>query len=240
VNAAYLKRTLSNLPPAYIFTADSIVNPWINVIAGISAEEYCYLKDIEREAYMINEIITRFEARIESMDGNAAHGRRVLYLCKLIAAKESIAFDDDVLTFAAYFHDIAAYPFYAKRFAGSYDHATESAKLVPGIAEEYGFDGRQLSMIVEAVEYHNKAKLGSFNETRLLRNADGVDYLGYVAAARDIVKSPNDFAKALELLKSRKEQFYPMIDLPFALELAAPRIEEREHFIARFEEEIMV
>jgi HD superfamily phosphodiesterase len=189
---------------------------------------------------MINEIITRFEAHIESIEGNVAHGRRVLYLCKLIAAKESIAFDEYVLTFAAFFHDIAAYPFYANRFTGSYDHATESAKLIPGIAEEYGFDDKQINMIIEAVEYHNKAKLGCFNETRLLRNADGVDYLGYIAAARDIVKFPNDFVKALELLRTRKEQFYPMIDLPFALELAAPRLEEMEHFISRFEEEIVV
>jgi hypothetical protein len=92
--------------------------------------------------------------------------------------------------------------------------------VIAGIfVEEYGFNGRQINMIVEAVEYHNKAMLGSCNEMRLLRNADGVDYLDCVAVARDKIKFPNNFVKALEVFKSTKEQFYPMIDLPFALKL---------------------
>jgi len=38
-------------------------------------------------------------------------------------------------------------------------------------------------------------------------------------------------------LKRRVDQFLPIIDLPYAKELAAPRVEELEHFIRRFEEE---
>ncbi len=186
---------------------------------------------------MTIEMVERFEAHIAGINGNVMHGRRVLYLCKLIAEKENIPFDEDILTFAAYFHDVAAYPFYQSRFPGKFDHALESSKLVPDIAQDYGYNCKQAEIITEAVEFHDKAGMGRFNETRLLRNADGVDYLGYIAAARDIAKFPNDFAKALEALKTRKAQFYPIIDLPFALELAAPRLVEMEHFITRFNEE---
>ena len=60
---------------------------------------------------------------------------------------------------------------------------------------------------------------------------------------------PNNDAKVLATLKRcesfcdakrRKEQFLPIIDLPYAKELAAPRVEEMERFIIRFEEECYV
>jgi len=186
---------------------------------------------------MTNEMLSRFEAHIKRLGGNLTHCKRVLLLSKLIAEKENLAYDDDVLTFAAYFHDAAAYPFYKDRFPGAFDHALESGKLVPELAAEYAYDEDRIKAITEAVAYHDKAGKGSRNETRLIRNADGVDYLGYMAAARDFSKFPNDFGKALAALKKRKDQFFTIIDLPYAIELAKPRVGELERFIIRFEEE---
>ena len=186
---------------------------------------------------MTNEMLGRIEAHITKLNGNLTHGKRVLLLCRLIAEKESIPYDEDILVFTAYFHDVAAYPFYKDRFPGIFDHALESSKLIVELAKDYGYDDRQIEMIVEATEYHDKADMGSCNETRLIRNADGVDYLGYMAVARDFAKFPGDFGKALAAIKRRKEQFLPIIDLPYAKALAAPRVEELDHFIRRFEEE---
>lgn len=186
---------------------------------------------------MINEMLERIEAHITKLEGNLTHGKRVLLLSKLIAEKDGLTYDEDILIFTAYFHDVAVYPHYIKRFSGTFDHALESSKLIPELAREYGYNGAQIEIIVEATEYHDKPNMGSRNETRLIRNADGVDYLGYMAVARDFTKFPGDFKKALAALKRRKEQFLPIIDLPYAKELATPRVEELEHFIKRFEEE---
>ena len=185
----------------------------------------------------MNELIERIEAHIKKLEGNLTHGKRVLLISKLIAEKEKIEYDEDILVFTSYFHDVAAYPFYIGRFSGKFDHALESSKIVPEIAREYGYNEEQVKIIVEATEYHEKVNMGKHNETLLLRNADGVDYLGYMAIARDFTKFPGDFGKVLATLKRRKEQFLPIIDLPYAKELAAPRVEELEHFIKRFEEE---
>ena len=186
---------------------------------------------------MTNEMLERMEAQIIALDGNLAHVKRVYLLSKLISEKDNIAYDDDILAFAAYFHDVAAYPKYSAKFSGSFDHALESSILIPELAKEYGHGDAKIEIIVEAVKYHDKPRMGSHNETRLIRNADGVDYLGYMAVARDFTKFPGDFGKALATLKRRKDQFFPIIYLPYAIELAAPRIEELEHFISRFEEE---
>jgi len=187
---------------------------------------------------MNNEMLERMESHIIRLEGNLTHVKRVLLLSKLIAEKENITYDEDILAFAAYFHDVAAYPYltFAAPFVG-FDHALESSKMMPDLAKEYGYDDVQIEKIVEAVKYHDKAGMGNHNETHLIRNADGVDYLGYMAAARDFSRFPNDFKKVLNTLKRRKAQFLPIIDLPYAKELAAPRVDELEHFITRFEEE---
>jgi len=186
---------------------------------------------------MNNEMLERMESHIIKLEGNLTHVKRVLLLSKLIAEKENITYDEDILAFAAYFHDVAAYPYYSHKFSGEYDHSLEASKLVPGLAKEYGYNNAQIEIIVEAVKYHDKINIGSHNETRLIRNADGVDYLGYIAVARDFAKFRGDFAKVLATLKRRKAQFLPIIDLPYAKELAAQRVEELDHFITRFEEE---
>ena len=186
---------------------------------------------------MTNEILKRMEAHIAKLEGNLTHVKRVLLLSKLIAEKEKMTYDEDILAFSAYFHDVAAYPHFSSAFPVVYDHALESGKLIPDLAKEYGYNDSQIEMIVEAVKYHDKANMGSLNETRLIRNADGVDYLGYMAVFRDVTKFPNDIKRFLATIKRRKEQFFSIIDLPYAKELAAPRLEEQEHFIRRFEEE---
>ena len=186
---------------------------------------------------MTNEMLERIEIHIRELNGNLTHGKRVLLLSRLIAEKEGIPFDEDVLVFASYFHDVAAYPFYKDRFPRIFNHALESSKLVSELAKGYGYSDSQIAVLVEATEYHDKVNMGSSNETRLIRNADGVDYLGYMAVARDFTKFPGDFGKAIATIKRRKEQFLPIVDLPYAIELAAPRVEELEHFINRFEEE---
>ena len=187
---------------------------------------------------MTNETLERIEAHIKKLEGNLMHGKRVLILSKLIAEKEDISYDEDILTFAAYFHDVAAYPYLTFILpAADFDHALESSKMIPELAQQYGYTDTQIEMLIEAVKYHDKAGMGILSETQLIRNADGVDYLGYMAAARDFSRFPNDFAKVLSTLKRRKAQFLPIIDLPYAKELAVPRVEELEHFIKRFEEE---
>ena len=184
---------------------------------------------------MINEKLLQMEAFITKINGNLYHVKRVLHIGKLIAEKENIPYNEDALVFASYFHDISAWPKYAPD--GQFDHALESSKLMPELAKGYGYSDDLIEIIVEAVKYHDKAGLGHYNETTLIRNADGIDYLGFMAVARDFAKQPKDMKKAVSALKKRKEMFAPIIDLAFAKELAAPRIVELDNFIKCFEEE---
>jgi hypothetical protein len=156
-------------------------------------------------------------------------------LCQRIIRRYTLLNNDDILIFASYFHDVSAFPPY--RPDGAFDHALESSKVVPDIARGFGYAEDEIEIIVETVKFHDKLNMGEYIETRLMRNADGVDYLGYMAVARDFSKQPQDMQKAIAMLRKRKEQFYSVIDFEYAKELAAPRLVELENFIGRFEDE---
>ncbi len=188
---------------------------------------------------MEKEKIEQMESKLLALGGSylLGHARRVYRLSCQLAEKEKVSYDGDVLLFASYFHDISAFPPYKPE--GEYDHASQSAKLAPEFAIEYGFGDDAIAVIVEVIENHNKAGTGSHVETRLLRNADGVDYLGLIAVARDFSKEPDDMRKAIAAMRTRKEQYYTIVDYPHAKVLAAPRAAELENFIRIFEEETM-
>lgn len=119
------------------------------------------------------------------------HARRYLVIAKKLAEEENMPYNDDILTFSCYFHDISAFKPY--RPDGAFDHAEESGKIMPKLAVEYGInDSNMINTIVEAVKYHDKRGCGTANETKLLRNADAIDYLGFIAVARDFSKQHSD------------------------------------------------
>ena len=184
---------------------------------------------------MTNENLLQIEDFIAKIGGDLNHVRRVLHISRILAEKENISYNEDALVFASYYHDVSAYPAYNPRWP--LDHALESSKLVPELAREYGYRDDIIEIIVEAVKNHDKPGIGTFNETRLIRNADGVDYLGFMAVARDFSTWPTDMKKAVEALKRRKKMFLPLIDLEYAKILAASRVDELDIFIRRFEEE---
>ena len=184
---------------------------------------------------MLGNKILYMEEYIMKVGGDLNHLKRVLHIGKILATEENIAYNDDVLLFASYYHDISTYPAYNPQWP--FDHALESSKFIPELAAEMGCSNNMIDMIVEAVKYHNKTGLGQYNETKLIRNADAIDYLGYMAVARDFSTYSKDMKQAISALKRRKEMFVPLIDIDYAKYLAAPKIERLDHFISLFEEE---
>ena len=163
------------------------------------------------------------------------HARRTLKIAETLAGMENLAVDNDALVFSCYFHDISAFPPY--RPDGAFDHAEESAKLIPALAREYGIDEARVDLMVEMVKYHDKRGMGKAVETMLLRNADAIDYLGFMAAARDFSKQPKDMRKAVAALKKHREGFAALLEMESAKWMAEPRIRKLDLFLTEFEEE---
>lgn len=164
------------------------------------------------------------------------HARRNLVIAKELAKKENLKFDEEILVFSCYFHDISAFKPY--RPEGLFDHAEESSKIIPTLAAEYCINNTaKIETIVEAVKYHDKRGQGLANETKLLRNADAIDYLGFIAVARDFSKQPNEMTKAVAALRKHLNDFTALLELDSALYMAEPRIKKLESFLFEFEQE---
>jgi HD superfamily phosphodiesterase len=163
------------------------------------------------------------------------HARRTLVIARRLAALEKLAFDEDILVFVCYFHDVSVFKPY--RPEGQFDHAEESSKLMPAFAADYGIHAGKIDTIVEAVKFHDKRGQGTANETKLLRNADAIDYLGFIAVARDFSKQPNEMSKAMTALKKHRNDFTALLELDAAIEMAEPRIRNLDIFLSDFEQE---
>lgn len=163
------------------------------------------------------------------------HARRTLAIARKLAELEQLHYDEDVLVFSCFFHDVSAFKPY--RPEGPFDHAEESGKIMPSLAKEYGIDESKTGAIVEAVRYHDKRGKGTANETMLLRNADAIDYLGFMAVARDFSKQPNEMSKAIGALKKHRREFAALLELDSAVRMAEKRIQNLDLFLSEFEQE---
>jgi len=163
------------------------------------------------------------------------HARRNLVIAKELADKENLTYDEDILVFSCYFHDISAFKPY--RPEGLFDHAEESSKIMPTLAADYGISADRIEIIVEAVKYHDKCGQGKTNETKLLRNADAIDYLGFITVARDFSKQPNEMSKAVAAIKKHLNDFTALLEFDSALHMAEPRIKKLKLFLSEFEQE---
>jgi len=133
-----------------------------------------------------------------------AHSRRDYALARALADSEHLAYDDDVLFAAAYLHDIAAFAPWTKQ---GVDHQDRGAELMDSVLTGYGFPAEKIGRVKDAIRTHMPTRPpGATAESRLLHDADGLDWLGAIGIARivslvDANGGKPDFAWAVQRLR---------------------------------------
>lgn len=110
-----------------------------------------------------------------------SHAVRTYELARKLAAADKAVVDDDVLYAAAYLHDMAAFPPWAKEKA---DHADEAANVVDTVLKAANFPAGKLEAVRGAVRTHMFDRTPSGAEALYLHDADALDWLGVIGAAR--------------------------------------------------------
>ena len=110
-----------------------------------------------------------------------SHSERDYRLAKAMAATDKAALDDDVLFAAAYLHDIAGFKPYEKP---DLDHSDVGADLAGGILAPTGFPMDKLPRVQAAIREHMYYRTPSNPESLYLHDADALDWLGAIGAAR--------------------------------------------------------
>lgn len=163
-----------------------------------------------------------------------SHSERDYALAQSLAAADHVALDDDVLFAASYLHDIAAFP----PWGGDEppDHSDVGADAVEKILAGTGFPMGKLAAVRAAIRTHMYYRDPIGPEAVYLHDADALDWLGAIGAARILaLVDPNggegDGPKAVQMLQDNLQKVPSRVVSPAGRALVGPRKSELERFL---------
>lgn len=168
-----------------------------------------------------------------------SHAERDYLLARKLAAQDGAKVDDDVLYAAAYLHDAAAVPPWAK---ADVDHADEGARIVDQFLQGTGFPMSKVDAVRGAIRTHMWLREPVGPEAVYLHDADALDWLGVVGAARIIALiDPNGGnptgPQVIPMLQTNLEKVPPHVLSPAGRALVEPRVSELKQFLDRLQDE---
>jgi uncharacterized protein len=169
-----------------------------------------------------------------------AHSERDYQVSVMLAKKENIKIDTDIIFAAAFLHDIGAIdPFKEK----DVEHSLRSVAIVKPLLKSYGFPMAKWPKVKAAILGHMYyAEAPTNEEAIMLHDADVLDFLGMIGIVRLIsVTERHTWAQNLAGAFATLYQF--KMDLPGKLitnsakQLAAERVAEMDQFFKLLDEE---
>ncbi len=153
-------------------------------------------------------------------------------LARELAAADHVTLDDDVLFAAAYLHDMAAFPPWAN---DKLDHSDIAADNVDAILKESGFPMSKIDAVRGAIRTHMFYRDPVGREALYLHDADALDWLGAIGAARIFgLVEPNggdpNGPKAIKMLEDNLAKVPPRVLSP----AGRARLPQRQAELHRF------
>ncbi len=166
------------------------------------------------------------------------HQPRLYALTQQIGA--GMAYDDDIVFAACFLHDLGVFighrPEDPEALA-RWDNTAYAIAQTPAILHSIAFPPEKIPAVQEAIRTHQPHFTPETLEATLLRDADILEQLGAVAILRTVCKVGRDtrfhtFTHAIASLQRALDTLPPLLILPAAITLAAPRIETLRSFLA--------
>jgi uncharacterized protein len=155
-----------------------------------------------------------------------SHSVRDYELAKELAAADQVTLDDDVLYAAAYLHDAAAFAPFRSSFA---DHQDEAARLVESLLADTGFPMSKIEAVRGVIRTHMYERDPVGPEAIYLHDADALDWLGAIGAARAF--GLGDGPAAAKRLEESLAMVPPRIVSKAGQARAPQRVRELEQFL---------
>jgi uncharacterized protein len=163
-----------------------------------------------------------------------SHCLRDYALAKELAAADHAAIDDDVLYAASFLHDIAAFAPWENT---KVDHSDVGARVVDGILKDTGFPMAKIEAVRAAIRTHMYYRDPQAPEALYLHDADALDWLGAIGAARIFgLVDPNggkpEGPKAVAMLQENLQKVPSRVLSPAGKALLPQRQAELEKFMS--------
>jgi hypothetical protein len=143
-----------------------------------------------------------------------------------------LTYNHEALWIAAHMHDWGAYAPWAQK---GVDHVLRSGQVVDEYLTAHDCAAELKALILECIALHHTAGPNRSLEAVLLRDADGLDFLGVVGVLRDFSKNPRDLRAAYEQVKKRRLTVPPMLQLATAKAIAEKRIREMDALLQQWD-----
>lgn len=166
------------------------------------------------------------------------HSERDYLLALKLARGDHLHVDKDVLFAAAFLHDMAAFmPCQDKNMEHGACAATQAQKMLEGT----GFPMQKLAAVQQAERGHMYySNPGSDPTAIVLHDADSLDFLGAIGAARILAltgaQAPS-FAPAVKTLRSFLKDIPPRLITNTAKRIGANRVAQLKAFLDNLQEE---
>jgi uncharacterized protein len=166
------------------------------------------------------------------------HAERNYRLARELAAGDGLPVDDDVLFAACFLHDMAAFPPYER---AGVEHGDRAAETSEAVLRDAGFPMRKYAAVAAAERTHMYDRTpGAAAESIVLHDADSLDFLGAIGAARIIAlagdKAPS-VASAVMTLRGFAHDIPPHLVTRTARKIGVERTAELTALLDRIDAE---
>lgn len=164
------------------------------------------------------------------------HSERNYLLATSLAEAEGLSVDADVLFAAAFLHDWGGIAPFA---APGVDHAVRSVELAEPFLRDAGFPMEKFPAVRAAILGHMYDKEPEGPEAVVLHDADALDFLGALGAARLLAATGegDDYDLALRRIERFAVDIPPRLKTQTARRMAPERVAVMTDFLARVRSE---
>mgnify|MGYP000963977211 CR=1 FL=1 len=164
------------------------------------------------------------------------HVQRLMHLIEIIG--QDVDYDREVIWYATHLHDFGAFPAFNPANA-EFDHWLRSRKVAEELLASSNLSSEAKEKIYIAIEHHDYRVVDPNPniETTLVRDADFLDFLGIIGAAREFARGPRDLKQCYEKTIARRDGVMDKITLPRAKQLAAERLSRMNSFLEMLDQE---
>ncbi len=164
------------------------------------------------------------------------HSERNYVLAQALAEADGLTVDADVLFAAAFLHDWGGIAPFA---VAGVDHAARSVELAEPFLTEAGFPMEKFPAVRAAILGHMYDKEPEGSEAVVLHDADALDFLGALGAARLLAATADrpDYDQALGRIERFAVDIPPRLKTAAAREMATERVATMTAFVAQLRRE---
>lgn len=174
--------------------------------------------------------------RFQHPSWGVRHSERNYVLGMALADAEGLTVDADVLFAAAFLHDWGGIAPFA---VAGVDHAARSVELAEPFLAESGFPMQKFPAVRAAILGHMYDKEPEGAEAVVLHDADALDFLGALGAARLLAATSDrpDYDQALGRIERFAVDIPPRLKTAAAREMAVDRVAVMTGFLAQLRRE---